>query len=65
VSAYELRILDAMSDMGGHFVRGLASLYCVADPENRRRIRETWPDEWAKYEAFANPVVHAQEEELV
>ncbi len=65
MSALELRIIDAMSDMGGHFVRGLASLYCVADPENRKRMRETWPDEWAKYEAFANPAVPTQEEELV
>lgn len=53
MSAYELRIIDTMSEMGGHFVRGLASLYCVADHENRLLIQQTWPDEWAKYEVIA------------
>jgi hypothetical protein len=46
-----------MSVMGGHFVRGLASLYTVANTENRRVIRETWPDIWAEYSALAKKEV--------
>ena len=53
MSRWELTIVDTMSEMGGHFDRGLASLYCVADHENRLLIRQTWPDEWAKYEGIA------------
>jgi hypothetical protein len=53
MSRDELTVIDAMAQMGGSFIRGLASLYCVADPDNRKRIRETWPDEWATYTAYA------------
>jgi hypothetical protein len=57
VSADELETLEAMSILGGDFVRGLASLYCVASPSNREQIRQTWPDEWATYTAFAKDKV--------
>lgn len=52
MSVAELKTLEAMSILGGDFVRGLASLYCVATEQNREVIRQTWPDEWATYTAF-------------
>lgn len=60
MSKDELSTLEAMAQMGGSFVRGLSALYCVADPDNRQRIRETWPDEWATYTAFAKDMEESE-----
>lgn len=45
----ELAVTRAMMDHGGSFVRALAVAYTLADPANRAKIRETWPDYWTKY----------------
>lgn len=42
--------VDAMHKYGGSFVKCLAELAEHADPENLKRIKETWPEYWAEYE---------------
>jgi hypothetical protein len=49
----ERAIIVEMENIGGSFIRALAAAYRLADPENRARIRSTWPEAWAKYQLFA------------
>jgi len=46
-------VIYAMLEFGGSFVQALARAYRAADPENRRRIRSTWPEYWQKYSTLA------------
>lgn len=45
-------VMVGMRIFGGGFVEALADLIDVADEVNMRKIKETWPDEWAKYYEF-------------
>lgn len=45
----DLNVIEAMEKYGGSFVRALASAARHADPENLQKIKDTWPDYWAKY----------------
>ena len=66
MSHWELEIVEAMTRYGGNFIRHLAAAYTAADPENRRLIRETWPDNWEQYRSMAaNDRQPQPEEELV
>ena len=42
--------IHMMQDLGGSFVKALAELYLRADPENKRRAREAFPEYFARYE---------------
>lgn len=42
-------IADAMLAYGGSFVELLAALWRQADPENRARIKASWPEYWNQY----------------
>lgn len=64
MSNWELAVVEVMERQGGAFLRALAAAYFAADPENRWRIRETWHEEWGKYEAIAHKAPR-REEELV
>lgn len=46
-------VIEAMRSLGGSFIRRLADAYCAADDENRRRLRQTFADEWQKYDDLA------------
>ena len=41
---------EAMMREGGGFVRRLGAAYRYADPDNRRKIREAFPEYWRRYE---------------
>lgn len=45
-------IILAMETHGGAFVKRLAAAWRVADPENKQRIKATWPEYWEKYAAI-------------
>lgn len=49
----EFKVIEAMERFGGSFVKELAELYQFADPDNRRKIRETWSEYWKKYREMA------------
>ena len=40
---------EAMRRRGGSFVRALGEAFAHADTDNMRRIKEAWPEYWAKY----------------
>jgi hypothetical protein len=44
--------LDAMDRFGGSFVKQLAKLYRVADPDNQGRLRLAFADVFAEYAAI-------------
>ena len=46
-------VLDAMLAYGGGFVGALALAAKLADKENLRRIKATWPEYWRQYSAMA------------
>jgi len=43
--------IDAMESQGGGFVHALSILARRADPKNLQKIKDTWPEYWADYEA--------------
>lgn len=47
--ATDLEVIDSMATYGGSFVKCLAEAARRADPENLRRIKETWPEYWSQY----------------
>lgn len=42
--------IEAMGQFGGSFVSALANAARFADPNNLRKIKETWSEYWAEYE---------------
>lgn len=47
------KVIEAMEQYGGSFVKQLATLYRLGDRFNRAKIRETWSNYWAEYEKMA------------
>lgn len=43
--------LHMMEIQGGSFVQALAHCYCMADPVNRKKLRETFAGYFENYEA--------------
>lgn len=56
MSYREIRILDAMHESPDPFVRGIASLYTVAHPAQRIRVREAFRDEWDMHERLSEEI---------
>jgi len=46
-------ILEAMDKYGGSFVKQLAKLYRLADPQNQKRLESTFQEYFAKYDEVA------------
>jgi len=44
-----LAVCRGMRKYGGHFVLALAEALVQADEDNTKRIKNTWPEYWAKY----------------
>ena len=42
-----------MMEYGGSFVRKLGAAALVADEQNLRRIKATWPEYWEQYARMA------------
>lgn len=51
---HEAAVVYKMKEFGGSFVKSLAFAYENADPVNRIKIRETWPEYWKNYELLVN-----------
>ena len=49
MTAAELSTLEAIRIWGGSFMKHIGAAYMAADEQNRQKIRETWPREWAQY----------------
>lgn len=46
----DLVTIAAMKEFGGSFVKQLGETALHADPINLAKIKETWPEYWARYE---------------
>jgi hypothetical protein len=46
----DLIVIKSMAENGGGFVKALSKAASLADKENLGRIRNAWPEYWAKYE---------------
>jgi hypothetical protein len=49
MTSIEIGIIEAMRKRGGSFVKALAETYVLADPDNRERIKEAFPEYWMHY----------------
>jgi hypothetical protein len=47
-------ILEAMTKYGGSFVKQLAILYRLADPNNKKKLENTFGDFFRKYDDIAD-----------
>lgn len=54
-----MKVANAMTKYGGHFVRNLGEALMIADPINRARIREAFPEYWRNYLRMANSGLNA------
>jgi hypothetical protein len=53
MSEKDYKTVEAMARFGGSFVKELAVLASRADPENLKKIKDTWPEYWSRYEKMA------------
>lgn len=51
MSDRDIWTIDAMEKWGGSFVKQLGALARHADAQNLQKIKATWPEYWADYEA--------------
>jgi hypothetical protein len=49
----DFKTVTMMERYGGSFVQTLARLMCIADDDNLRRIKATWPEYLQQYEEMA------------
>lgn len=54
---------DGASVYGGGFVSALGNAYVKGDPENREKIRKTWPEYWVKYVFFGKDLRESDPED--
>lgn len=54
--------LQAMDGMGGEFIKQLAILYRRADSDNKRKIKEAWPEYWERYSEMGQNLKEREEE---
>ena len=48
----EFRVVENMSKYGGSFVKALAQAFYHADPNNLKKLRDTFNEYWREYEKF-------------
>jgi len=53
--------IQAMKRGGGSFVQALGEAARLADHDNLRRIKETWPEYWERYEKRSEQLRRQQE----
>jgi len=49
MTSIEIGVINAMRKRGGSFVKALAETYVLADPDNRERIKDAFPEYWMRY----------------
>jgi hypothetical protein len=51
-----------MMEYGGSFVRKLGAAALVADQQNLRRIKSTWPEYWEQYTRMAQQLSEVEKQ---
>ena len=49
----DYKVIKIMDQYGGRFIKRLADLFLVADDDNRKRLKEAFPEYWIKYSELA------------
>lgn len=50
----QMKVVEAMENYGGSFVKALAQCYYLADPINFAKLQNTFLEYWEQYEKMAN-----------
>ena len=58
-----MQVISAMHQYGGGFVSRLAAAWLHADDSNQDRLKDCFPELWAKYECMAVTLAHLREAE--
>ena len=56
------KTIETMMEYGGSFVRKLGAAALVADDQNLRRIKNTWPEYWDQYTRMANQLSEVEKQ---
>lgn len=56
----DARTAFAMQAYGGSFVKYIGMAARNADPQNLQKIKDTWPEYWAKYSEMAKGMQNQQ-----
>lgn len=55
-------VARTMIEYGGSFVRKLGAAALVADEQNLRRIKSTWPEYWDQYSRMAKQLSEVEKQ---
>ena len=55
-------VARTMIEYGGSFVRKLGAAALVADEQNLRRIKHTWPEYWDQYTRMAKQLSEVEKQ---
>ena len=58
------KTIETMMEYGGSFVRKLGAAAFVADDQNLRRIKNTWPEYWDQYTRMAKQLSEVEKQAL-
>ena len=56
------KTIETMMEYGGSFVRKLGAAALVADEQNLRRIKATWPEYWEQYARMAKQLSEVEKQ---
>ena len=56
------KTIETMMEYGGSFVRKLGAAALVADDQNLRRIKNTWPEYWYQYTLMAKQLSEVEKQ---
>ena len=56
------KTIETMMEYGGSFVRKLGAAALVADDQNLRRIKNTWPEYWDQYTRMAKQLSEVEKQ---
>ena len=56
------KTIETMMEYGGSFVRKLGAAALVADDQNLRRIKNTWPEYWDQYTRMAKQLSEVEQQ---
>ena len=59
------KTIETMMEYGGSFVRKLGAAALVADEQNLRRIKSTWPEYWEQYARMAQQLSEVEKQASV
>jgi len=59
------KTIETMMEYGGSFVRKLGAAALVADEQNLRRIKSTWPEYWDQYSRMAKQLSEVEKQASV